>query len=78
MKKKPSKSAASFVTIGEPDVNPHLDANIVTLEIEGLDIYDPIKDEAKSPDVHELAHRMLEDDDDGRLSRLLDNSFWLR
>ena len=65
LKKKPSKSAASFVTIGEPDVAPHRDGDTVTLEIRGLDIYDPIKDEVKARDLHDIAYWMVDDDYDG-------------
>lgn len=65
LKKKPAKSAASFVTIGEPDVIPHQDGNTVTLEIQGLDIYDPIKDEVKARDLHDIAYWMIDDDYDG-------------
>lgn len=65
LKKKPGKSAASFVTIGEPDIVSHQDGNIVTLEIQGLDIYDPIKDEVKARDLHDIAYWMVDDDYDG-------------
>lgn len=65
LKKKPSKSAASFVTIGEPDVVPHRDGRAVTLEIRGLDIYDPIRDEVKARDLHDIAYWMVDDDYDG-------------
>ena len=71
LKKKPAKSAASFVTIGEPDVSltPTLSegegAKSVTVEIKGLDIYDPIKDEVKARNVHDIAYWMLDDDYDG-------------
>ena len=65
LKKKPSRSAASFVTIGEPDVAPHRAGNTVTLEIRGLDIYDPIKDEVKARDLHDIAYWMVDDDYDG-------------
>lgn len=65
LKKKPSKAAASFVTIGEPDVKPQRDGDTVTLEIEGLDIYDPIKDEVKARDLHDIAYWMVDDDYDG-------------
>lgn len=65
LKKKPSKSAASFVTIGEPDVIAHKDGDTVTLEIQGLDIYDPIKDEVKPRDLHDIAYWMVDDDYDG-------------
>jgi hypothetical protein len=36
-----------------------------TIEIAGLDIYDPTKDEVKSRDVHEIAYWMVDDDHDG-------------
>ena len=36
-----------------------------TVEIAGLDIYDPIKDEVKSRDVHDIAYWMVDDDYDG-------------
>ena len=71
LKKKPAKSAASFVTIGEPDISltPTLSegegAKSVTVEIKGLDIYDPIKDEVKARNVHDIAYWMLDDDYDG-------------
>lgn len=65
LKKKPAKSAASFVTIGEPDIVLHRDGDTVTVEIEGLDIYDPIKDEVKARDVHDIAYWMVDDDYDG-------------
>jgi adenine-specific DNA-methyltransferase len=65
LKKKPSKSAASFVTIGEPDITPHRDGNTVILEIQGLDIYDPIKDEVKARDLHDINYWMVDDDYDG-------------
>ena len=45
---KKDKKAASFMTIGEPDVRVHKQKDSVTIEIAGMDIYDPIKDEVKS------------------------------
>jgi adenine-specific DNA-methyltransferase len=73
LKKKPAKSAASFITIGEPDVALGSEERIVngekirfaTITIEGLDIYDPIKDEIKARNIHEIAYWMLDDDYDG-------------
>jgi adenine-specific DNA-methyltransferase len=65
LKKKPAKSAASFVTIGEPDIALHKEGTTVTVEIQGLDIYDPIKDEVKPRNVHEIAYWMVDDDYDG-------------
>jgi adenine-specific DNA-methyltransferase len=95
LKKKPAKSAASFVTIGEPDIillseqdlmdsgmdkieketksnnsvnqkNPanHVQTR-VQVEIKGLDIYDPIKDEVKPRNVHDIAYWMVDEDYDG-------------
>ncbi|MFN6963851.1 MAG: site-specific DNA-methyltransferase [Pyrinomonadaceae bacterium] len=65
LKKKPAKSAASFVTIGEPDIVAHVDGDAATVEIRGLDIYDPIKDEVKPRDLHDIAYWMVDDDYDG-------------
>ncbi len=69
LKKKPAKSAASFVTIGEPDIflNPKIPSvgDDAIVEIKGLDIYDPIKDEVKARDVHDIAYWMVDDNYDG-------------
>jgi len=65
LKKKPAKSAASFVTIGEPDIDLNKKGNEVTVEIKGLDIYDPIKDEVKPRNVHDIAYWMVDEDYDG-------------
>lgn len=65
LKKKPAKSAASFVTIGEPDIAIHKKGNTISVEIQGLDIYDPIKDEVKPRNVNDIAYWMVDDDYDG-------------
>ena len=62
---KRDKKAASFVTIGEPDIRLHKKGKTATVEIAGLDIYDPIQDVVKSRDVHDIAYWMLDDDYDG-------------
>ncbi len=36
-----------------------------TVEIQGLDIYDPVKDEVRARSVADIAYWMLDDDDDG-------------
>lgn len=64
LKKKPAKSAASFVTIGEPDLELHRTGDTVKVEIKGLDIYDPIKDEVKARNLHEIAYWMVDHDYD--------------
>ncbi|MHB9110132.1 MAG: site-specific DNA-methyltransferase [Armatimonadota bacterium] len=63
--KKHDKKAASFVTIGEPDIRLHRDGNSATVEICGLDIYDPIKDEVKARNVADIAYWMVDDNYDG-------------
>lgn len=65
LKKKPAKSAASFVTIGEPDIAIHKKGNTISVEIQGLDIYDPIKDEVKPRNVSDIAYWMVDDNYDG-------------
>lgn len=65
LKKKPAKSAASFVTIGEPDIELIKNGKDVQVEIQGLDIYDPIKDEVKPRNVHDIAYWMVDEDYDG-------------
>ncbi|WP_266366641.1 site-specific DNA-methyltransferase [Tellurirhabdus rosea] len=62
---KKVKTAASFVTIGEPDINLHRQGNEVTVEICGLDIYDPMKDEVKPRNIADIAYWMVDDDYDG-------------
>lgn len=65
LKKKPAKSAASFVTIGEPDILVHKKADSLTVEIQGLDIYDPIKDVVNARSIHDIAYWMVDEDYDG-------------
>jgi len=49
-----------------PTINYPLTANhYFQLTIEGLDIYDPIRDEVKARNIHEIAYWMLDDDYDG-------------
>ncbi len=72
---KRDKKAASFVTIGEPDIalleiskgraKPPAEPRQVQVEIRGLDIYDPVTDEVKPRDVADIAYWMVDDDYDG-------------
>ncbi len=66
---KKDKKAASFVTIGEPDIKLHEEGSgkdrTVKVEIQGLDIYDPIKDEVKPRSVADIAYWMIDSDYDG-------------
>src|SRR5436189_6290042 len=54
-----SKKGQSLVTSAATE------GTIATVEIARLDIYDPIKDEVKSRDVHDIAYWMVDDDYDG-------------
>lgn len=65
---KKDKKAASFVTIGEPDIalidtKGKMDSKQV--EIRGLDIYDPIQDVVKARNVEDIAYWMVDEDYDG-------------
>ena len=62
---KKDKKAASFVTIGEPDIGVVREGDTATVEIRGLDIYDPVKDEVKGRSVAEISYWMVDDDYDG-------------
>jgi adenine-specific DNA-methyltransferase len=62
---KKDKKAATFVTIGEPDIVPLREDDNVVVEIRGLDIYDPIKDEVKPRSVADIAYWMVDDAYDG-------------
>ncbi|MCX8521012.1 MAG: site-specific DNA-methyltransferase [Rhodoferax sp.] len=62
---KKDKKAASFVTIGEPDVGLVQQGDKVQVEIRGLDIYDPVKDEVKARSVADIAYWMLDDQYNG-------------
>lgn len=62
---KKDKNAASFVTIGEPDIQLHKKGGEAHVEVCGLDIYDPIKDVVKARNVEDIAHWMVDDNYDG-------------
>jgi adenine-specific DNA-methyltransferase len=72
---KSDKKAASFVTIGEPDIalvdadgkdlikpKPGQDVHV---EVRGMDLYDPIRDEVKARNINDIAYWMVDDDYDG-------------
>ena len=62
---KKDKKAASFVTIGEPDIGIEKTAEGAVVEIRGLDIYDPIRDEVKPRSVADINYWMVDDDYNG-------------
>lgn len=63
---KKDKKAASFVTIGEPDIEVHQNEDgTVQLEVQGVDIYDPIKNQIKPRNAKDIAYWSIDDDYDG-------------
>ena len=62
---KKDKKAASFVTIGEPDIGVERQGDTAVIEIRGLDLYDPITDEVKPRSAADISYWMVDDDYDG-------------
>ena len=63
---KKDKRAASFVTIGEPEIAVQRgNDGLVVIEILGLDIYDPIRDEVKGRSAADISYWMLDENYDG-------------
>lgn len=62
---KKDKKAASFVTIGEPDIEVHTNDDTVQLEVQGIDIYDPIKNQIKPRNAKDIAFWSVDDEYDG-------------
>lgn len=65
---KKDRNAGSFITIGEPDIRLVDDenGNCCHVEICGLDIYDPIRDDVRARSVEDIAYWELDDDYDGQ------------
>lgn len=62
---KKDKGAGSFITIGEPDIDIVNDSEVAChVEIRGLDIYDPIKDDVKARSIEDIAYWEIDDDYD--------------
>ena len=53
------------MTIGEPDIGIEKTAEGAIVEIRGLDIYDPIRDEVKPRSVADINYWMVDDDYNG-------------
>lgn len=63
---KKDRKAGSFITIGEPDIRLVKDSDTLChVEICGLDIYDPIRDDVKSRSVEDIAYWEIDDNYDG-------------
>ena len=65
---KKDTKAGSFITIGEPDIAlVKDDDNTCHIEIRGLDIYDPIRDDVKARSVEDIAYWELDSDYNGQI-----------
>ena len=63
---KKDKGAGSFITIGEPDIEIVKDDDeYCHVEIKGLDIYDPIKDDVKARSVEDISYWEIDDNYNG-------------
>lgn len=65
---KKDTKAGSFITIGEPDIALVKDDDSTChVEIRGLDIYDPIRDDVKARSVEDIAYWELDSDYNGQM-----------
>lgn len=63
---KKDKGAGAFITIGEPDIELVKDNDThCHVEIKGLDIYDPIKDDVQPRSLAQIAYWEIDDRYDG-------------
>ena len=68
---KKDKKAGSFIIIGEPDISLVNDGNgTCHVEINGMDMYDPIKDEVKNRNVEDIAYWEMDDNYTGGLFKV--------
>lgn len=59
---KKDKGAGAFITIGEPDIELVMDNDThCHVEIRGLDIYDPIKDDVQARSLDQIAYWEIDD-----------------
>lgn len=68
---KKDKKAGSFIIIGEPDISLVNDGNgKCHVEINGMDMYDPIQDEVKARNVNDIAFWEMDDNYTGGLFKV--------
>ena len=68
---KKDKKAGSFIIIGEPDISLVNDGNgKCHVEINGMDMYDPIQDEVKARNVNDIAYWEMDDNYTGGLFKV--------
>lgn len=68
---KKDKKAGSFIIIGEPDVSLVNDGDgTCHVEINGMDMYDPIQDEVKARNINDIAYWEMDDNYTGGLFKV--------
>lgn len=68
---KKDKKAGSFIIIGEPDiVLVKDDDKTCHVEIKGMDMYDPIKDDVKARNIEDIAYWEMDDNYKGGLFKV--------
>ena len=68
---KKDKKAGSFIIIGEPDISLVNDGDgTCHVEINGMDMYDPIQDEVKARNVNDIAYWEMDDNYAGGLFKV--------
>jgi len=68
---KKDKKAGSFIIIGEPDISlVNDDDGNCHVEINGMDMYDPIQDEVKARNVNDIAYWEMDDNYTGGLFKV--------
>ena len=68
---KKDKKAGSFIIIGEPDISLINNGDgKCHVEINGMDMYDPIQDEVKARNVNDIAYWEMDDNYTGGLFKV--------
>lgn len=68
---KKDKKAGSFIIIGEPDIELVKDDDkTYHVEIKGMDMYDPIKDDVKARNIEDIAYWEMDDNYKGGLFKV--------
>ena len=68
---KKDKNAGTFIIIGEPDVSLVKDnEDFYHVEINGMDMYDPIQDQVKARNIHDIAYWEMDDNYKGSLFKV--------
>ena len=68
---KKDKKAGSFIIIGEPDIELVKDVDKTChVEIKGMDMYDPIKDDVKARNIEDIAYWEMDDNYKGGLFKV--------